>query len=517
VHPFDGPSELLKKLKKLQQSVSETATDFDVYRDDPVGFVRNVLKGNPTPDQEAIMRACIEPPYRIIVRSGHNVGKSWLAACMILWFARTQGDWFRLNSTANTYKQIDQAVWGEVRHLDKSSGLNMIRGVNPIIRVGPRGIAEALTADSPDAFQGRRGLCNGLIVDEAIGVKAEFFPAMESILAGKRFFSLYIFNPTDSSSHLRLKEENKNSYRTFTLNQQTHPNIDAARRGLQPPYPSAISLEVFEDEIRKRSDPVIGEPLPTDIEIGWKYLPDGSKTQGEWRRPNPEAECRNLGRWPSVSTVAIWSPELWRQTSERVLPLGGDLQVGVDVARFGSCNTAFAVRKGSNLLALESYNGWNGIQTANRAKELCFEYGRRFGVDPRSVPVVIDGTGGWGSSAEDQGLEDSYRFISLVMGEKAIAHEKYVLLRDELWCALRETADEGKLSFKMLPGSLQDLIRPQALAAKYEYRGLRKKVIPKEEMAESLAGRSPDEFEAVLLAFANVSGRSVETVAGRIG
>jgi hypothetical protein len=61
------------------------------------------------------------------------------------------------------------------------------------------------------------------------------------------------------------------------------------------------------------------------------------------------------------------------------------------------------------------------------------------------------------------------------------------------------------------------LIRQQALAAKYEYRGTKKKVLPKEEMADSLNGRSPDEFESVLLAFANVTGiQHRERVAGRV-
>jgi hypothetical protein len=68
----------------------------------------------------------------------------------------------------------------------------------------------------------------------------------------------------------------------------------------------------------------------------------------------------------------------------------------------------------------------------------------------------------------------------------------------------------------MLSQGKQDLIRVQALAAKYEYRGLRKKVLPKEEMAEALNGRSPDEFESVLLAFADVTKLSSEKVVGRV-
>jgi hypothetical protein len=266
----------------------------------------------------------------------------------------------------------------------------------------------------------------------------------------------------------------------------------------------------------ERSEPVIGDVMPRDVLVGWRYDANGNKVGGEWRRPNYEADCRNLGRWPSVSAVSIWTPELWKQTANRVMPLGGCLQIGVDVARFGNCNTSFAIRCGANLLDIESYNGWNNIQIAEHAKKLCFDWGLRFNVPTREVPVVIDGTGGWGGGVEDIGLVDGYNFMCLIMGETPLDPNRYVLMRDELWCNLREVAEEGKLSFKMLSQGKQDLIRVQALAAKYEYRGLRKKVLPKEEMAEALNGRSPDEFESVLLAFADVTKLSSEKVVGRV-
>jgi phage terminase large subunit len=501
---------------KLFQKLEKGERDYSKYKDDPVGFVRDVLSENPTPDQEDVLRAIITPPYKVIVRSAHNVGKSWLCACIILWFSKTQGDSFRLNSTASTYDQINEAVWGEVRAMDAKSGLNLMRGVRPVIQLGPKAVAKGFTAKTPTAFQGRRGLRNGLIADEAMGIEPSMFPAMESIFGGERYFGLYTFNPTDPSSHLRMKEES-GEYRVIVLSQENHPNVIAARKGEAPPYPSAITLEVYERQLRERSDPVLGEPMPTDVIIGWIYGPNGEKVGGEWRRPNYEACCRNLGRWPDQSSVSIWTPRMFQEAVDRVLPDVGALQIGIDVARYGSCNTAYAVRRGGNLLHVESYNGWNTTQISERAKELCYEYGKRYGMNPREVPVAIDGTGGWGAGVEDKGIEDHYNFIPVIAGEKAIDASRYYLIRDELWCGLREHAEANGVSFKLVPKSVIDIIRPQALAAKYEYRGTKKKVLPKEEMAEMLSGRSPDEFEAVLLAYANVTGlQHRERVAGRV-
>jgi hypothetical protein len=76
-------SALLRQWESIAEIVEERELDkgerdYSEYKDDPVGFVRDVLGENPTPDQEDVLRAIITPPYKVIVRSAHNVGKSWL-------------------------------------------------------------------------------------------------------------------------------------------------------------------------------------------------------------------------------------------------------------------------------------------------------------------------------------------------------------------------------------------------------------------------------------------------------
>lgn len=500
---------------EIESSEINTSLDVSIYRDDPIGYARNVLKVTPTPDQERIMRAILEPPYRVLVPSGHNVGKTFVSSCILLWFVHTQGPSAIINSTAPSYQALNEVLWGQIREMEMQARLELFKtSATPVIRFGPMHYAKGMTADKMGSFTGRHALRNAFIVDEAIDVTPKIYPVIESMMAGDRYFTLMIYNPVDPSSPLRLMEES-GQWTVIRLSQATHPNIEAGRRGLPQPYPSAITLEKHEQELMERSEPVIGEPLPNDILVGWHYGPDGEKIGGEWRRPNYEADCRNLGRWPSVAAVAIWTPQLFDSCIKNALPLGGRLQIGCDVARYGNCNTAFAVRKGGNLLRLESYNGWNTTQIADRAKELCFEFGQQFGVNPRSVPVAIDDTGGWGAGVIDQ--REKYAFLGVVAGEKAWNDDKYFLKRDQLWCALRDEAYEGRLSFAKLPSSAVALLRPQALAAKYEYRGLKKKVLPKEEMAESLNGRSPDEWEAVQLAYANVTSSGVERVMGNVG
>ncbi|MCZ6824096.1 MAG: hypothetical protein O7E50_00240, partial [Gemmatimonadetes bacterium] len=53
--------------------------EFAVYRDDPIGFIREVLGGEPWSRQVEIARA-VEASPLVVVRSANAVGKDWVAA-----------------------------------------------------------------------------------------------------------------------------------------------------------------------------------------------------------------------------------------------------------------------------------------------------------------------------------------------------------------------------------------------------------------------------------------------------
>lgn len=55
------------------------------YRDDPVAFVRDILGGSPWQRQGEILQALRDGP-QVTVRSAHGVGKTWVAACAVLWY-----------------------------------------------------------------------------------------------------------------------------------------------------------------------------------------------------------------------------------------------------------------------------------------------------------------------------------------------------------------------------------------------------------------------------------------------
>src|SRR5271165_571406 len=70
----------------LAQATRERVTRWtgkgpDDYPDDPVGYARDILRIDTlTPDQQTILRHLQVPPYKVLVPSAHDVGKTFIAA-----------------------------------------------------------------------------------------------------------------------------------------------------------------------------------------------------------------------------------------------------------------------------------------------------------------------------------------------------------------------------------------------------------------------------------------------------
>ena len=73
------------------------------YRDNPLGYIADVLGVTLTPDQERVVRSLMEH-RRVLCPSGHSVGKTDLAGCLVLWWYDTRSPGICL-TTAPTERQ----------------------------------------------------------------------------------------------------------------------------------------------------------------------------------------------------------------------------------------------------------------------------------------------------------------------------------------------------------------------------------------------------------------------------
>src|SRR5262245_11699669 len=95
---------------------------------DPVDYARHVLKVDLWSVQVDIARALRRPPYKVLVKSAHSLGKTFLAAVLVSWWFDTYPDNSAVITTAPTARDVRDLLWREVRVLRGRVGLGYFRG-----------------------------------------------------------------------------------------------------------------------------------------------------------------------------------------------------------------------------------------------------------------------------------------------------------------------------------------------------------------------------------------------------
>lgn len=497
-----------REIKQLRQEIGAPVVGRDMvarYASDPFLYAREVLQVDWWNKQREIVHLLQQPPYRVLVKASHSVGKSHLAGGLVNWWYDTHKPGICL-TTAPTDRQVKKILWKEVR-VQRRGRRGFIGPRAAELSDAPNHFAQGFTANTGTGFQGQHGCAILIIFDEAVGIDAEFWEAARTMTMGQRHGWVCFCNPTDTSSRF-YAEEQLGGWHVVHIACTDHPNIAAELNGKAPPYPDAVRLEWLEERLAEWARPVVGEPRPTDLE--W---PPGS---GMYLRPGPLAEARLLGRWPS-QTYGVWSDSLWASCEvEAGFRFNDVLQIGCDVARAGDDNTSFVVRIGINAMHCEEVNGFKTNETAGRLKELCKEWSdwwndnvRERGTPkmaPEEVLCTIDDAG-VGGGVVDQ--SDGYNFVGVNAGSTAMEWEKYPNIRSELWFNTTSRAERGELATGRLSKETRLALRVQAMAPPYKLDAAGRRVVePKVDTKERL-GQSPDGMDGFNLAYYEPGGQEV--------
>ena len=95
------------------------AVVLDSYRDDPVGFVEEVLGDAPYAKQREMLEAVVHN-RRVSVVGANGSGKDWAAARAVLWWLATRPR-AMVVVTGPTQRQVEEIVWRELRGAYKAS------------------------------------------------------------------------------------------------------------------------------------------------------------------------------------------------------------------------------------------------------------------------------------------------------------------------------------------------------------------------------------------------------------
>lgn len=199
------------------------------YRDDPVGFVENVLDEHLWSKQREIAES-VRDNRHTAVPSCHDSGKTFLAARLAAWWLETHevGDAFVVSS-APTFPQVRVLLW---REIGRAHRIGKLRGrVNQTEWHMTTGGGEEIVgygrkpADyNEDAFQGIHARYVLVILDEAGGIPRTLFDAAETITTNEGSRVLAIGNPDHPGTEFQ-KVTQSPDWHTISIDGFETPNF----------------------------------------------------------------------------------------------------------------------------------------------------------------------------------------------------------------------------------------------------------------------------------------------------
>lgn len=533
-------TQQVKEIRLVQGAGASILNPFLKYQNDPVAYAHDVLGFKVIwSEMEEVLRSVLQPPYRTLVKSGHKIGKSTCAGILVNW-------WFDcfdpsvVITTGATYEAMVDTVWGEVRLQRKRAGLKdyFIGPAAPEMWSSEEHWAKLLNVNNSTSFHGRHRQRQMFLFDEATAIDGVMFTVASTMFKPEPGNAwVCFFNPTDPTRHI-YNEEMSGAWRVFSLPSTKHPNIvaqiEARSRGVelhsdQLPIPNAISISMVDLWVKQWCEQIRKEEA-TATDFAWQW-PDGSIT---WHRPEADWEARCEGMWPKRESTSVWSDHLFKTVVESVaaVPIHLLPEIGCDVARLGPDQTAVHCRWGSLSLSHQSRQGiretesagWL-IEIANDLAAMVNEMRRqdrsmRAFITPEEIPIKIDDAP-VGGGVIDILLERGFRVISVNAGSNANDPTRYPNKRSELWFSTKWRAFSGGIAFSV-PGPIgangvvsrlcrldKDTVqrlRLQATAPTWKLDSVGRRVVEEKAMTKKrLQGRSPDDMDAMNLAYYEVS------------
>jgi hypothetical protein len=433
---------------------------------DPVRFSHGLLRQNLWPLQTAILHAVTSRP-RVAVKACHASGKTFVAAVAVLWFVTRYRDGIVV-TTAPTWTQVEKLLWGEIHRAAQASRIAFPQLNKTELRIGPGNYAIGLSTNEGVRFQGFHGRLL-IVVDEAPGVKADIWEAIEGIRAGGDVRVLALGNPTIASGPFYdAFTSNRDGWDTFTISAFDSPNL------------TGLSL----DELLMLPDAALDEcARPYLVTRRWVR-----EKHTEWGAGHPLWEARVLGQFPTQAEDALISLAWLEEAARRpAADNGGRLAAGLDVAGPGEDETVLVITEADGIVC---QHAWADQDPRGAVVAALAPYRQRLDV------VNVDAAGiGYYLAKHLQDLGYPVRPVNV--GERASDRERYMNLKAELYWGLRQRFQAGEVA-----GLTDEPTIGQLAGIRYRHTARGQVEIERKEDARKRGVKSPDRAEAVMLAFA---------------
>jgi len=384
----------------------------EMWRDNPIFYVRWRFGIEPTWQQAQILQAIVPPGSKVSVRSGHGIGKTTAAAWALYWMLETH-DYAKVPCTAPSSHQLRDILWGELSKWRRiADAMSMQRSEHSTVTLGKLfrlvtdslydpsarewgAFARTARKENPEALQGFHAEHLLFVVDEASGVPEEIFEAGEGALSTPGARVLLLGNPTRTqgtfaASHLH----NRGDYTTLHFRSQDSPLVHGGYR---------------EQLVRKWGE---GSNM---VRV---------RADGEFPRQDDDV----------LIPLDLTEPCLMRDSVEGV----GPRCLGVDVARMGADRTTLVLRQGALVTHIAIYAKQDTMQTVGQIVGVL----DRWAVDTVMVDVIGLGAGVYDRLVElaRQGVvKVPIVAVNVAMApprQSLVGEARPRLLRDYLWLAM---------------------------------------------------------------------------------
>ena len=430
------------------------------YRDDPVGFVENVLgaAGKPYSKQRDMLKA-VAASRRVSVVGANGCGKGWVLARLILWWLETR-PMAKVVVLSSTQRQVREVLWQELAAVCAAAG-DAISGKITKGRyfISPERFAIGFATNNPDNIHGFHSPELLLIVDEAHAVRESHFDAAIRLNAAKTLLAGNAFSTSGTfyeSHHAR-----RHQYDRLRISAYDTPNLT----GEEPAAPGLINADDIADKALQW-----GDDHPKFIAAVYAQFPDTLEDSLVGRTAVEDAMREDAPSGEGAPTAEDDARE--------------PLYIGVDVARFGDDKSVLCARRGQRVVAIKSFGRIDTMRVAGETALMARELG--------AEAIFVD-EGGLGAGVVDRLRELNAPVQGIQFGRKAPHPTRFVNLRSEIFWELRRLIndhlialpDDEELAAQLL--SLRYDVSSSGQVVMESKRELRKKKLPSPDRADALA------------------------------
>lgn len=482
------------------------------YFDNPVAWAEDYLGIRPWSKQAEVAMSLVDNK-NVVVKAGHEVGKSWLAGLLICWWVDTRWDapgGCFVVSTAPSTRQINAIVWREVRRFYNLAKKRHAEGKIDRPLPGyitsdahwrlPDGIELGYGAKPPDGASGEDGSdsMSGIharyvlaVGDEAVGLSKGLIGDLANITSNATSRRFLICNPTNPLSYVAsIFKRDLKGWAKHTISVFDSPNFHG--RGVCDPecpdfeaHLEMAPYEGFPEEVRE-----------TLVDIS--YVNDIIEEHG---KGSPTYQSRVLGEFAWDMGYTLFREEdLYKALDTEIDPPVDVLPVlGVDVSRSkaGDKNTVY-INTGGKLRLLDEWNDANAMRTAERIHDLAMETG--------ATQVRIDGVGLGGPIADRVAdlADEKYVVAEILGGDPSPDKHRWFNYRAYMYWSVHRMFVTGKVDLDHEDVKLQEQL--MGIEIKKRVSGMDNLQLESKEDMRKRGVSSPDHADAAMYAMLDISG-----------